>query len=92
MNQADIDALPSELTIALDAPIEHWGKTYSELRLVEPTASQVKAFEGAGDIKAVTVCTDPALPEPVIAKLQVRKLKRATAFIGGFLQSATNGS
>ena len=93
MIQDEIDALESELTIPLDPPIQHDGKSYDHLTLREPTASQVSIFsklEGfAADIEAITLCSE--LPKAVIVKLPARKFKRASAFILHLLEVAEDG-
>ena len=79
--------LPDTLTITLRKPVEHFGTTYTELALREPTAAelvQMNAVEGtAGDIFAVSLIA--GVPKGAIEKIGARDLLTGARYLAGFL-------
>lgn len=77
---------PEELIITLRKPVT-LGETYTELRLHEPTAAQMLAWDKLSgveaDIKAVSIVS--GLPEPAVRMIGARDLIQAGRYIAGFL-------
>lgn len=77
---------PDELVIPLRKPIELGSVTYTEIRLREPTAGEMKTWDKLGgadaDIQAVSVVA--GVPKIVAEKLGARDILTAGRYIARF--------
>ena len=78
--------IPEELVVTLREPIMLGDMPYTELKLREPTAAQVAMWDKLSgteaDILAVSIVS--GVPKPVVEKLKIRDLNKASGYIARF--------
>ncbi|NUB13709.1 hypothetical protein GAY28_13950 [Azospirillum brasilense] len=84
---------PDEKIIPLRSPVEFAGKTYTELRLREPTLGEVAdagKHEGmASDIFLIAAVTGMEIP--AVRKIGYRNAKEARDYLAVFIDSPVSG-
>lgn len=89
------DAFPRTLDIEIDPPLEVNGKTYSSLRLEEPTARMVERAESelGGTMTVHTlrkyqialVSQGSGTPRAVIEQMRISQVRQAADFLSSFI-------
>lgn len=75
-------------TYELRKPVEHAGQTYTELKLREPTAGDLKAVAAEGEgvgLMLALMFRITAVPPPALEQLSARDFMRAQRYLEGFL-------
>lgn len=91
----DDDDLPRFLVFDIDPPIEWNGKTYSEMRLEEPTGQMIVKSEqelanGANfaalrNYQFALVSNCSGIPRQAIEKMRISQIQKAADFLSSFM-------
>lgn len=89
------DDTPRVLSIDIDPPIEHNGKSYSVMNLEEPTGRQIERAESelAPGVNVHTlrkyqfalVSQASGLPRAVVEQMKISQIKKAADFLAPFI-------
>jgi hypothetical protein len=89
------DEPPRTLTIYIDPPVEDNGKSYTELRLEEPTARMIERAEAelAGNMSVhslrkyqiALVSQGAQVPRSVVDKMRISQVREAADFLATFI-------
>ena len=90
MTDTAAEPTTDEFVITLRKPVQLGDLTFTEMRLREPTAGEMMAWDKLtgteADIRAVAVVS--GMPEPAVRLIGVRDLLAAARYITGFFGDA----
>lgn len=81
------DEIPDEMVIPLRKPIVHATITYSEIKLREPTAGELKLWDKLNGAEAdiMAISTVGAVPKGVVEQMGARDLLVGSRYLARFL-------
>jgi hypothetical protein len=83
-------AMPDELVIALRRPVEISGRSFTELRLREPTAGEMRLVRAKPtlDQQIFAVALISGIPEGAVERMPISVVTAAENYLAGFLNAA----